>query len=124
LETVKTQVGICHKIGPFPHINGSETSACVYDDGGYLRGGRDEQLADNARLIAAAPEMYEALEEAQRRLSHAEGRLLEIDYIQNDSVPSNQDILPGIQAAWGKVHAALAKARGEKREVPLEPKAA
>jgi len=69
LETVETQIGTCHKIGPFPCNSGtrSETHACVYADNirlsdyGHSKVG-DELLA-NARLIAAAPQMLEALRE-------------------------------------------------------------
>lgn len=58
LETVKTQVGVCHKVGPL----GSSTkihSACLYDDC-YSDEPRDLQLLADARLIAAAPELLEA----------------------------------------------------------------
>lgn len=67
LETVATSVGSCHKIGPFPSSGTrKEVHACVYADG--IRLGLDEQtrvaieLAANARLIAAAPELLEALQ--------------------------------------------------------------
>lgn len=64
LETVPTQVGICHKIGPFPSLGAhNETHACVYVDSGSL--GRYEgipgELYANARLIAAAPVLHSAL---------------------------------------------------------------
>ena len=72
LETVPTQVGICHKIGPFPSDGVYDsTHACVYSnntrmsDLGHSFVG-DELLA-NARLIAAAPEMFDLL----RRLCDA-----------------------------------------------------
>lgn len=64
--TVPTSVGSCHKIGPFPNARRSETFACIYADG--IRKGVDEalpaalELAANARLIAAAPELLEALQ--------------------------------------------------------------
>lgn len=68
LETVPTQIGSCHIIGPFPSRGVyKETHACIYvyadnvrmHDYGYSATG-DELLA-NARLIAAAPELYAAL---------------------------------------------------------------
>lgn len=66
LETVPTSMGTCHKIGPFPSRGfHSETHACVYADSvrrhdyGHCKVG-DELLA-NARLIAAAPDLYAAL---------------------------------------------------------------
>jgi hypothetical protein len=59
LETVKTQVGVCHKIGKL----GSSTKlnyACLYDDC-YSAEPRDLQLLADARLIAAAPDTYKEL---------------------------------------------------------------
>ena len=45
---------VCHQIGPF--------SACIYDDWRPSERGFDSAtLAANARLIAAAPELLEAL---------------------------------------------------------------
>jgi hypothetical protein len=71
LETVPINGGrgCCHKIGPFPSLGVyDETHACVYADGIRIgiedRGGVSkvgDELAANARLIAAAPELYEAL---------------------------------------------------------------
>lgn len=64
LETVKTQVGSCHKIGPFPSGSGfvgKQNHACVYSDGNGV-GDKSPvaiELAANARLIAAAPTMYD-----------------------------------------------------------------
>ena len=58
LETVKTQVGVCHKIGEL----GSSTKlnhACLYDDC-YSDKLRDLQLLADAHLIVAAPELLEA----------------------------------------------------------------
>jgi hypothetical protein len=65
LMTVPTSVGSCHKIGPFPNATRSATFACVYADGHRL-GIDDEcdaavELAANARLIAAAPALLQAL---------------------------------------------------------------
>ena len=64
LETVRTSVGVCHQIGPL----GCSTklkSACLYDDC-YSDRARDLQLLADARLIAAAPELLEALKEAAK----------------------------------------------------------
>jgi len=67
LATVPTSVGSCHKIGPFPGAgHRPHTFACVYADG--IRPGIDDalpaaiELAANARLMAAAPDMAEILE--------------------------------------------------------------
>jgi hypothetical protein len=57
-----------------------------------------EELKANARLIAAAPELYEALEECKRVLSDLQSTQLEGTRTR---------------AAWEKARAALAKARGE-----------
>ncbi|WP_309601197.1 hypothetical protein [Burkholderia multivorans] len=67
LATVPTSVGSCHKIGPFPSAgHRPHTYACVYADG--IRPGIDDalpaaiELAANARLMAASPDMALALE--------------------------------------------------------------
>jgi len=69
LETVKTTIGVCHKIGPFPASRtrpDRPNYACVYEDG--MHNWRllqnctlDSELLANARLIAAAPALVEAL---------------------------------------------------------------
>ena len=65
LTTVPTSIGICHKIGPFPDMrgDGKPTHACIYVDGVY-RAEHKPTLLANARLIAAAPELLEALKRA------------------------------------------------------------
>lgn len=55
VETVSTQVGYCHKILP--------VRACIYVDG-FSNAPKTERLAD-ARLMAAAPEMYAALKKLE-----------------------------------------------------------
>lgn len=67
LATVPTSVGSCHKIGPFPGAGHRPyTYACVYADG--IRPGIDDalpaaiELAANARLMSASPDMAEILE--------------------------------------------------------------
>lgn len=70
LESVQTSVGSCHKIGPFPSAGvRNQVHACVYAD--QLRLGLDDkspiavELLANARLIAAAPELLDALQVAE-----------------------------------------------------------
>lgn len=67
LATVPTSVGSCHKIGPFPGAgHRPHTYACVYADG--IRPGIDDalpaaiELAANARLMSASPDMALVLE--------------------------------------------------------------
>ena len=63
LDTVRTSVGVCHKISGLNGRLGSGTKlthACLYDDC-YSDQPRDLQLLADARLIAAAPELYQAV---------------------------------------------------------------
>ena len=92
LTTVPTQVGHCHKIGPFPSRNERrpETHACVYVDGLGLRPEDAPELLANARLIAAAPDLLALLKE-----------LVDIEGPQ-----------PGHVEWFGRVQAAIAKAEG------------
>lgn len=66
LETVRTVSGFCHKVGPFParREGGDPRHACLYSDYPSESNPADQELLANARLIAAAPELLEALEEA------------------------------------------------------------
>lgn len=78
LETVRTSIGLCHKIGPLATTNDREKWACVYGDGinpedkvslSALR------LLADARLIAAAPELLEACKVALAVLTSEWGQL-------------------------------------------------
>lgn len=65
IETVPTSVGICHKIGPFPPRRPDDVtprSACLYADYPSVHNPADNELYANARLIAAAPDLLEALQ--------------------------------------------------------------
>ena len=103
LTTVPTSAGSCHKIGPFPasRPGRAPTFACVYADG--IRIGIDDrlpraiELAANARLIAAAPELLAALERAYMAL---------IGYL-----PAHRNGVT--DAAIGAASAAITKATGE-----------
>ena len=70
METVRTSCGTCHRIGPFPrpaYASKPEGWACVYDD--YPPGVGSPDLLANSHLIAAAPDMAEALDAVDRMLS-------------------------------------------------------
>ena len=98
METVRTSCGTCHRIGPFPrpdYASKQEGWACVYDD--YPPGIGSHDLLANARLIAAAPDLYAALEETLRKI-----RNLGLDHWWLENALDADDI-----------EAALAKARGE-----------
>lgn len=64
LETVTTSCGICHKVGPFPPNREGEKNrhACLYSDYPSPDNAADRELLANARLIAAAPDLLEALD--------------------------------------------------------------
>lgn len=77
-QTQRTDAGICHKIGPFPPSAGTKRvrHACIYVD--YpTQSAADKELLANAILIAAAPELLEALTEAIEHMtwSNARGQL-------------------------------------------------
>jgi len=59
LETVRTEVGVCHKIGKLGALT-TLSHACLYDDCHSDKPG-DMQLLADARLIAAAPDLLEIL---------------------------------------------------------------
>jgi len=84
LETVKTSIGVCHKIGPL----GASTkinSACLYDDC-YSDKPRDLQLLADAHLIAAAPELVKALEAIQDECEHQDSSVDRVIYRRIGSV--------------------------------------
>lgn len=89
LETVRTQVGICHKIGPFPWKDGRANHACVYVD--YPGTGAVEaELLANARLIAAAPNLLAALKAAREELRLI--RMKDTDAVYNPCLRIQMDI--------------------------------
>ncbi|MBH3372915.1 MULTISPECIES: hypothetical protein [Pseudomonas] len=74
LETIQTSVGICHRIGPFPPRRPDDETvrhACLYADYPSACNPADKELEANARLIAAAPDLLEALEGVERLCSQS-----------------------------------------------------
>lgn len=69
-----------------------------YPDSGFFFS--DEEAADHARLIAAAPELLEAMTYIERKLDF---------YLRHQTEIPVQEVL----SMWDVAHAALAKARGE-----------
>ena len=104
LESVKTQSGICHKIGPFPPPRGDDSKgkrhACLYADYPSSFNPADQELEANARLIAAAPELLEALIDIADDYS---------ERFDMDSPSTN----PGMKQVVAAARAAIAKAKGE-----------
>jgi hypothetical protein len=92
MQTVPTSCGICHKVGPFPGKRPEDKPrhACLYADYPGRGNPSDDELEANARLIAAAPDLLEALQAARR-------------WIANDESPGADDV-------WLLIEDALAKA--------------
>lgn len=93
LITVPTSIGQCHKIGSFPGRL-KDNHACIYDDGAPA--GHSEHSAEllaNAHLIAATPELLEALEDC-------------VEFLQRQG-PA------GATRVAAKAREAIAKAKGE-----------
>ena len=109
LETVRTSSGICHKIGPFPWKADKTNHACIYVDYPSHDGSaaRDKELLANARLIAAATDMAEALVNVRKII--AEGAMEGF----NPEVGTWAQRLFESQQCTS---AALARARGQEQE--------
>lgn len=101
METVPTQIGHCHKIGPFPSRGARDrTYACVYADGIPAGGPIHEELEANARLIVVAVNAYEAHQraaEALRAIIYASDQCMGHRACNHDMTP------------WQEARAALAE---------------
>jgi hypothetical protein len=72
METVRTSCGVCFKVGPFPWKQGKLIHACIYADYPSPSSPEYHAAVANATLIAAAPELLEALSAAMAFIdSHA-----------------------------------------------------
>lgn len=100
IETVPTSCGICHKVGPFPgkRPDGKPRHACLYADYPSKSNPADDELAANARLIAAAPDLLESL----------------ILMVRTHDEPAETLLQETREQQWiAKARAAIAKATGE-----------
>ncbi len=103
IETVPTSVGICHKIGPFPPRRPDDVtyrSSCLYADYPSGYNPADNELYANARLIAAAPDLLEALERLVTEIILSDVDV-DMEYIDSHFKPHIE-----------KARAAIAKATG------------
>lgn len=95
---VRTSCGRAFRIGKGEMIEGGPSGGCIiYDDYGH---GKNERES-NARLIAAAPELYEALQSCVTQM--------------RVWVAINGDLIGALQQNIDAAESALAKARGEDR---------
>ena len=108
METVRTSVGVCFKVGPFPWKNGKLNHACIYAD---YPGPQEHATAEaNAKLIAAAPDLAEALGEAEAR-DESMHAYSDLECFVSD--PETHDEFIAEYRRRTRQRAALAKARGE-----------
>lgn len=68
------------------------------------RGEEAEETLANAHLIAAAPDMYEALQYALRELeAHINGAPVEAKYLGSNDTPTTRRIVAALHKATGKI---------------------
>ncbi|WP_211485469.1 hypothetical protein [Achromobacter ruhlandii] len=120
LETVRTSSGVCHKVGPFPgrREDHPPRHACLYADYPSDSNPADQELLANARLIAAAPELLDALEDLKSELVLSD---VDQDYIESHFRRCLNKAAAAIAKATGDrlgqlaAEAAIAKAKGEQQ---------
>lgn len=98
LETARTSSGVCHKIGEFKRGD-KITYGCVYDDYASPHNPESVALLANARLMAAAPDLLEALIDLEEAARFA-------------VIPNKRDY-DEVGTALTKACAAITKARGQ-----------
>jgi len=109
LETVRTSVGVCFKVGPFPWKQGKLNHACIYAD--YPSSAEHAECLANALLIAAAPELLSALQYINETLF--EGEEWECDFDETESLCCEQCDEHGCMKAKAEAaRAAIQKATG------------
>jgi len=100
-------------VGDVSTVDGNRAIAQAQPCQPLAAGKPDTERAANAQLIAAAPELYEALEEAAKRLRFMAARMSA--YIDAVGMLNDRDdeTLAFAAVAESEAQAALAKARGE-----------
>ena len=103
IETVPTQVGHAHKINP--------VGACLYVDKQFLPhddiNSDSVEAAANARLIAASPDLYEALKEY--KLGYTDADLKQLA----ETKSGRGEISPDVAAREIRRRAAIARVEGD-----------
>ena len=99
-QVVRTDSGVCFKVGPFPWRDGQLNHACIYAN--YPNKSGYDQCAANAQLIAAAPDLLAELREVEK---HLHDYVEAIEYGGGAASKSSARLL--------SIREAIAKATGE-----------
>lgn len=111
METVRTSVGVCFKVGPFPWKDGKLNHACIYAD--YPSNKDHAECEANAVLIAAAPDMLAALIVAREFISTDRNSLADASVFPDGSMEKDDaDAVADYDRALVQIDAAIAKATG------------